>query len=115
MHLEHIQAMLQALKPVLKDRGRAEQILKHYWQDKIALVWTTEDVHHAANEREVALTEKEARALLQDLHEHHNPQYGLHWKDVMERIRDEVLGRAMTKREVNRFVHKDHLTIHRQP
>ena len=26
-------------------------------------------------------------------------------------IRDEVLGRALTKREVNRFVQKDHLTI----
>jgi len=113
MHHFIIQSMLQSLKPVLKDGDRAEKILERFWQDKIALVWDTEDVHRAANEIEVTLTEKEARELLHNLHEHHNPQYGLHWKDVTDRIRNDVLGRAMTKREVNRFVKKDILTIHR--
>ncbi|WCJ60704.1 hypothetical protein NXS98_06140 [Fontisphaera persica] len=113
MHHFIIQSMLQSLKPVLKDKARAERLLECFWQDKIALVWDTEDVHRAANEIEVALTETEARELLHDLHEHHNPQYGLQWKDVTEQIRDDVLGRAMTKQEVNRFVKKDILTIHR--
>jgi hypothetical protein len=111
MHHFIIQSMVQLLKPALKDRARAERILERFWQDKMALVWDTEDIHRAANEIEVAMTEKEARELLHDLHLHHNQQYGLQWKDVTERIRDEVLGRAMTKREVNRFVHKDILTI----
>ncbi len=107
-----IQSMLQSLKPVLKDKARAERILERFWQDKMALVWDTQDVHRAANEIEVALTEKEARELLHDLHEHHNPQYGLQWKDVTDRIRNDVLGRRLTKREVDRFVKKDILTIH---
>src|SRR5512137_1492592 len=111
MHHFIIQSMLQSLKPVLKDKASAERILEKFWQDKMALVWDTEDIHRAANEIEVALTEAEARELLHDLHEHHNPQYGLQWKDVTDRIREDVLGRAMTKREVNRFVKKDILTI----
>ena len=111
MHLHIIQSMVKALKPVLKDKARAERILSRFWQDKMALVWDTKDVHRAANENEVVLTETEARELLHDLHQHHNQQYGLQWKDVTERIKDDVLGRAMTKREVNRFVQKDILTI----
>jgi hypothetical protein len=111
MHHFIIQSMVRALKPVLRDKARADRILEHFWRDKMALVWDTEDIHRAANEIEVALTEKEARELLRDLHEHHNKQYGLQWKDVTDRIRDDVLGRAMTKREVSRFVHKDILTI----
>lgn len=113
MHQFIIQSMLRSLKPVLNDQDKAEKILERFWQDKMALVWDTEDVHRAANEVEIALTKTEARELLHDLHEHHNPQYGLQWKDVTERIKDDVLGRAMTKREVNRFVQKDFLTIQR--
>ena len=111
MHHFIIQSMLQSLKPVLKDKAKAERILERFWQDKMALVWDTEDIHRAANEIEIALTDSEACELLHDLHEHHNPQYGLQWKDVTDRIRNDVLGRAMTKREVNRFVKKDILTI----
>ena len=113
MHHFIIQSMVQALKPVLKDKDRAEAILERFWTDKMALVWDTEDVHRAANEIEIVLTEKEASKLLEDLHQHHNPQYGLQWKDLTDRIRDDVLGRAMTKREVGRFVKKDVLTIQR--
>ena len=113
MHLKYLEEMLLALKPVLKDKARAEKILNRYWQDKMALVWTVQDAHRAANEIEYALTETEARELLQDVHEHHNPQYGLQWKDLTDRIREDVLGRRMTEREVNRFVKKDILTIQR--
>lgn len=110
MH-ELIQSMLRALKPFLKDRARAERILVRFWQDKIALIWSTKDIHRAANEIEVVLTENQAQKLLQDLHAHHNKQYGLKSSDITKRIRDEVLGRKMTKREVDRFVEKDILTI----
>lgn len=111
MHLQYIEEMVQALTPVLKNYGRAQAILERYWEDRMALVWTVQDVHRAANEIEIALTEKEARELLHDLHAHHNQQYGLEWKDLTDRIREDVLGRRMTEREVNRFVKKNILTI----
>lgn len=45
--------------------------LEKYWSDKIALVWTMNDIHKAANERGLALTKQEAKALLDDLAKHY--------------------------------------------
>ena len=108
-----IKAMVQALKPVLKDGGRAERLLDRFWQDKMALVWDTEDVHTAANEREVALTKQEAVKVLQELHHYHNKQYGIRWEDVTAYIEEYALGRKLTKAEMKRFVNKNILTIQR--
>ncbi len=72
MHEHYIKDMVLRLSPILKDKLRAETILKNYWSNKMAVVWEVEDVHRAANEREVALTRKEAIDLLRDLH--HSPQ-----------------------------------------
>ena len=105
--------MVQALKPVLKDRGRAETLLDRFWRDKIAIVWDTEDVHSAANEKEVALTNQEAIHALHELHRCHNKQYGLRWEDVTAYIENHALGRKLTKAEVKRFVEKNILTIQR--
>jgi hypothetical protein len=82
MHDYVIEAMVEALKPTLKNPAKAKQILERFWSDKIALVWDVQDVHAAANEREVALTNKEAIKVLHELHHYHNKQYGLQWKDV---------------------------------
>ena len=111
MHDHTIIEMLAALGPTLKSRKKAQALLRNYWSDKIAIIWSTEDVHRAANERETVLTAKEAREVLQELLEHHNPQYGLQWKDVVDVIGDMGKGRDITKRELNRFVHKDIITI----
>ena len=111
MHHQYIEDMVRKLAPVLKDKAKAEQILERYWSDKIAIVWDTEDVYRAANEREVALTNKEAITILKNLHEHHNPQLGLKWEDITAHIKAYVLGRKLTKREVNQFVQHDKLTI----
>jgi hypothetical protein len=111
MHQYNIVEMLRALAPTLKSKRKAEALLRRYWSDKIAIIWSTEDVHRAANERETVLTEEEAWKILSDLHEHHNAQYGLQWKDLYEAIENSGLGRDITKRELSRFVHKDILAI----
>ena len=105
--------LMRKLKSALKNNPRAVNILKRYWQNKIAIVWRTEDVHRAANEVEVALTEKEAMTVLETLHRQHNPQYGLKWEDITTHIKENVLGRKLTKREVLKFVSHDKLTIQR--
>ncbi len=114
MHDCIIKAMVTALKPALKNPKRAEQILEKFWADKIALVWDTEDVHTAANEREVALTNQEAIKVLREMHHYHNKQYGLRWSDFTSYIEEYALGRKMTKAEVKRFVEKNLLTIGRK-
>jgi len=109
-----ITAMVTALTPVLKNRVQAEQILNKFWADKIVLVWDTEDVHTAANEREIALTNQEAIKVLQELHHHHNKQDGIKWEDLTTYIEEYALGRKLTKAELNRFVEKNILTIDRK-
>ena len=60
MHDYIIQAMVEELKPALKNPERAKHILEKFWSDKMALVWDVQDVHTAANERDVAFTNREA-------------------------------------------------------
>jgi hypothetical protein len=114
MHEYIIEAMVKALKPVLKNPAKARQILDRFWSDKMALVWDVQDVHTAATEREVALTHQEAIKVLQELHHYHNKQCGIKWVDVTSYIEESALGRKLTKAELKRFVEKNVLTIERK-
>jgi hypothetical protein len=114
MNSQTIGEMLRVLRPLLKDPCKATQRIERYWRDKIAIIWSTDDVHRAANERETVLTENEAREILAELFEHHNSQYGLQWKDVTEAIEQSGKGRDITKRELSRFIHKDIITIQKR-
>jgi hypothetical protein len=113
MHEYFLKELTQKLKAALKDNPRAINILKRYMQDKIAIVWRTSDVHRAANEMEMALTEREAMTVLNTLHRQHNRQLGLRWEDITGHIEAHVLGRKLTKREVKKFVQHDKLIIQR--
>ena len=105
--------LMRKLRSALKDNPRAINILKRYLSDKVLIVWRTEDVHRAANELEVALTEREAMQVLETLHRQHNPQLGLRWEDLTGHIEAHVLGRKLPRREVSQFVKHDKLTIQR--
>jgi len=114
MHNYIIEAMVKKLKPALKNPAKAQQILERFWTDKMALVWDVQDVHTAANEREVALTNKQAIKVLQELHHYHNKQYGIKWEDMTAYIEEYALGRKLTRPELKRFVEKNLLTTQRQ-
>ena len=106
-----IKAMVHALRSVLRDKAKAEKVLERFWKNKMAIVWDVEDVHRAANERNLALTQKEAIHVLKKLHDGHNKQYGLQWKDLINYIQEYCLGRKLTKAELKRFLEKDILTV----
>ncbi len=110
-----IAELLAQLRPALKSTAKAEHLLTDYWADKIALLWTTKDVHRAANEAKTVLTEQQARTILRSLHDNYRAQYGLEWQDVSEAIQESGLGRDITKRELHRLIHRDLLTIDRRP
>jgi hypothetical protein len=63
------------------------------------------------NEKKAVLTDNEARKILYDLHDHHNPQYGIKWEDLTALILDSGLGRDINRRELQRFVHHEQLAI----
>ena len=114
MHDYIIEAMVKTLKPTLKSPTRAKRILNRFWSDKMALVWDVQDVHTAANEREFALTNKQARDTLKDLFYHHDKQLGLRWSDLTSHIEEYALGRKLMKAELKRFADKNLLTINRK-
>ena len=111
MHDHYIQEMIRKLKPVLQDQAKAKAILKRYWQSKMALVWSIEQVHRAANERKRVLTDPEAAQILKTLHQQHNPQLGIRWEDFWAHLDLYQPGRKISEVELKRFVAKDIITI----
>jgi hypothetical protein len=114
MHDYIIEAMVKALKPTLKNPAEAKHILDRFWRDRMALVWEVRDVHTAANEKGVALTNAEAIKVLQELHHYHDKQCGIQWRDVSCYIEEYALGRRLTQRELKRFGQGNLLTIDRK-
>lgn len=106
-----ITELLEKLRPALKSVAKAEHLLTEYWADKIALLWTTKDVHRAANEAKTVLTEEQARTILHGLLASYQPQYGLKWETLTDHIQHSGLGRDISKRELHRFIHRDVLAI----
>ena len=111
MHDHHIEDMVRRLKPVLTDPAKARVILQRYWRSRMALVWMVMDVHKAANERAVALTNSEAIDVLQTLLNQHNPQLGIRWEDLTGHIESRLLGRKLTGLEIKRFVEQELITV----
>jgi len=105
--------LLTLLGPVLRDRARAKRILERYWRSRIALVWTVQDVHTAANERDRALSNQEANELLQLMYRNHDRQEGLKWGDFTSYIEEYALGQKMNPKEIRQFVKFNKLTIRR--
>ena len=110
-----VNELLAQLRPALRSVSKARQLLTGYWTDRIALLWTTDDVHRAANETKTVLTEPQARTILLALHDNYRPQYGLEWADVTKAIEASGLGRDIHKRELHRLIQRDRLTIDPPP
>ena len=103
--------IIETLRPALRSITKAERLLDNYWADRIALVWTTEHIHRAANENKTVLTEQQTRQLLHNLNDNYNAQYGLRWSDLTETIQQSGLGRDIKRSELHRFIHRDVLAI----
>ena len=111
MPLNLIDELLLQLKPAIKSQRQVRPLLEQFWSDKIALLWTSNHVHRAANEQKTVLTEAQARQILHDLHAHYDQQYGLAWENVAEKIRDSGLGRDIRKKELERFINQNVVVV----
>jgi hypothetical protein len=103
--------LMRKLKSALKDNPKAVNILKRYWQDKITIIWKTADVHRAANEKKTVLTEDEAKKVLEKVLDNHDAQTGVNWQALVYTIRENGMGRDITKQELRRFIKRDILAI----
>ena len=56
--------------------------LEEYWSDRIAVVWTTEDVHRQFNARGLVMTDDLAAYILGDLLDDHDANHGINWSTI---------------------------------
>lgn len=92
MYKHHISAMVEELTVagVLSDRTTAETILTAYWQDKIALVWTTMDFDNEDKDEnwQDCITHEQAIGVLQSVLNHHDCSYGVTWQTIHDAATD---------------------------
>jgi hypothetical protein len=111
MNEPHRSALLQLLRPALKNRRKAEELWRKFWLDRATIVWTTTQVHRAANENKTVLTEHDAQTILHDFISNHHYQYGLSWSDLVTAIQDSGLGRDIRPAENRDLVLRNILTV----
>jgi hypothetical protein len=107
----HDEELLKVILQVIKSRQKAEQIIKRYYRDKITIVWKTADVHRAANEKKTVLTEDEAKKVLQEVLDTHDAQIGVDWQTLVYTIKENGMGRDITRQELRRFIKQEILAI----
>lgn len=84
MYYHEIENQINALKDAgllkEKDKAKAMTVLKEAWKNKIAVVWTTEDVLHRAKEIGKDITEEKAAEILYLALDKHDAEMGIAWE-----------------------------------
>ncbi len=81
---DHIKEMASSLVEagLAVDCQQVELVLSAYWADKVAVVWTTEDVHSVQDdfddeEQTSSLSEEQAQIILQKAFDKHDASEGI--------------------------------------
>ncbi len=95
---EHIKDMASSLieAGLATDQEQIELVLSQYWADKVAVVWTTDDVHSVQDdfnedEQTSSLSEEQAQTVLQRAFEKHDASEGITW-DSLRYYSEELCG-----------------------
>ena len=84
MHSHHIEEMTEAIAVTLKVNGTAREAIKdaltEYWYDKIAIVWTTEDVRSCKR----GISEEDAVEALQKVLRDSDASIGVRWDHIVD-------------------------------
>lgn len=85
----HIQEMASSLVEagLATDGQQVELVLAQYWADKVAIVWTTDDVHAAQDDFDEdnetsSLSEEQAQTILQKAFDKHDANEGITWESL---------------------------------
>ena len=89
MYDHHIKGMAVSLVEagLATDGEQVKLVLSQYWADKVAVVWTTEDVHAAQDdfdedEQTSSLSEEQAQSVLQKAFDKHDASEGITWESL---------------------------------
>ena len=85
----HIEEMARGLLEagLTTDGQQVELVLSQYWANKVAVVWTTEDVHSVQddfdeNEQTSSLSEEQAQSILHKALDKHDTSEGITWESL---------------------------------
>ena len=80
MHTYMLEEMADALSNELHIQSSdALAILSRYWEDKIAPVWSVDDVYECAHRSETPITRELAIEVLERAFDKHDAEYGISW------------------------------------
>ena len=89
MNFHHIQDMATSLVEagLATDQKQVELVLSQYWTDKVAVVWTSVDVHAAQDDFDEdvcssSITEEQAESILQKAFDKHDASEGITWESL---------------------------------
>jgi hypothetical protein len=81
----HIKEMSKLV--IGKSQKEIEEILSDYWENKIAIVWTVNDIlEFSKEERSIYLTEGQAKLILKKIHKEHDSENGINWGTLHEAL-----------------------------
>lgn len=89
MYDHHIKDMASSLVEagLATDGQQVELVLSRYWADKVAIVWTTEDVHAVQDDFDEdnetsSLSNEQAQSVLQRAFDKHDANEGITWESL---------------------------------
>ena len=65
-----------------KKKDKALKALQAHWENKIAIVWSAEDVVEYAKDREMEISEETACGILESMLDGHDCNYGITWDTI---------------------------------
>lgn len=88
---EMVDALIAAGVVSPEDKPKADEALKGYWEDKIAIIWTRDDIISYAEQYDITLDDEAADEVLDDLFHNHDCNYGITWDTIGPRVDDDRL------------------------
>lgn len=68
----------------------AKDVLEEYFKDKIAIIWSIDDILKIAEHCDLNIDEGDALDILHLLHSNHDPDIGITWEVVQDYIGDYI-------------------------
>ena len=89
MYEHHIRDMATGLVEagLTTDQKQVELVLSQYWADKVAVVWTNDDVHSVQDDFDEdvgssSLSNEQAQNILQKAFDKHDASEGITWESL---------------------------------
>jgi hypothetical protein len=92
MYAHHLRDMIDLLvmKKIIQPDQSSEAlaVLNAYWEDRIAITWSTGDILGQAKEQGIRITRKRAHEILQKMFHDHDSSQGISWDTINSELQN---------------------------